>query len=336
MRTLFTLIFGLVLGAAGGIFADRTAPTKDMIDPFFEASGTSVRVPIIDEGATVPAEFLAEHAIDSCFPRTTDIEVTERPWLDRILGTGGQFDPVLYDAPDLSIHPGLIKIEGIRSTLGSEREHCAAVRISKHWFMTAAHCIIDLNSETVRPTYDIIAVTPSTDDRSEGTQVEPLRGALCHSAYKWNAQQRPNDIALFFLDNVEAFSDVVIAELETADMDLTTNDFTQAYIAGWGKNGGSRYLQGASVNIDVIGEALIGAKPGIPSGATEPRGPNQGDSGAPLYIQREAPLAPLVVGTLSSVTEGATDSSYVRTKSIKRWVDRTIAICEQNGKYVCG
>lgn len=338
MRSFFLLIFGLLLGASAALTAANISPTKERLAPYIErifanfGEGPQLTVADIrpNESTFLPTQ-LAAFAIEPCFPRLAAFEVTERPWLDRDLTAtaleGTQLDPF----PDLADYPGLIKIEGIRSTAGSQREHCAAVRVAEHWFLTAAHCIIDLDIATAKPTYDVIAVTPDVDVRSEAIAVQSLTGAVCHSAYGMNRQQYPNDIALFYLDDITAFEDVEIAQLETMETRLLPRDLSEVYISGWGRNGGTQYLQGGRVLITEPGEAvLVADKVGA-------RGPNVGDSGAPLYAA--TPDGPLVVGVLSQVTQDRDQngdrSIYVRAASMYEWIQQTMAICEQDGVYLC-
>ncbi len=335
MRTFILVILSLVVGAGVGIVSDRTPPMSGWIETAYTDFFPSPDVftpPLLNGFEPLSAAQLQPFSIESCFPRPAPIEITERPWLVRDYNTGGLVSrDELEASPDLSAYPGLIKIEGIRSPAGSEREHCAATRIDEHWFLTAAHCIIDLDITTAKPTYDVIAITPSDDTASDGTQVVGLSGALCHGAYGMSRGQYPNDIALFYLQDVSAFSAVEIAEIEAPALRLRTTDFTYAYISAWGKNGGTRYLQGGPVRISEVGEAiLISERIGA-------RGPNQGDSGAPLYIDFGA--GPIVVGVLSQVTQDALERGdtgiYVRAKAMYDWIERTKAVCEQDGRYVC-
>ncbi|MHA7899334.1 MAG: trypsin-like serine protease [Henriciella sp.] len=344
MRVFLLFLLVLGLGFLGGVIADRMEPSKRLIDQHLKPLIDQVAPPppaapepiallrLADGATTLAAAELAAYGIDACFPRQAPPPLQDRPWLNRDSNTGGLFDRgALPDAPDLTAHPGLIKIETIRSETGAEREHCAAVRVAEHWFLTAAHCLTSLERGAAKPVYDVIAITPSEDVHSEDTQVVSVTGAVCHAAYGRYRQQYPNDLALFYLADTTGFETVAIAPLETPEHGLIPFDFRRAYIAGWGKNGGTRYLQGTTVTIIEAGEAvLFGERIG-------PRGPNVGDSGAPLYLARED--GPLVVGTLSQVTQdqhqNGERSMYVRTKAIQDWVTRTIEICEQNGMYAC-
>ena len=344
MRVFVFFILVAVISFAGGIIADRVEPTKGLISqhaaPLIEqiigppkpAPAQDLPLRLADGESRLSAAELAAYGIESCFPKRALPPEEDRPWLNWSHQTAGVFDRgALPPAPDLADYPGLIKIEGIRTESGTEREHCAAVRVSEHWFLTAAHCILDLNYEAGQPTIDVIAITPFEDLTDEATEVVPLTGAICHSAYGTSRRQYPNDIALFYLRDVSAFEPVEIARLETPEHELIPFDFRRAHIAGWGKNGATRYLQGGPVTIVEAGEAvLIGERIG-------PRGPNVGDSGAPLYVTRED--GPLVVGTLSQVTQDRNEnglrSVYVRTKTMQDWSTRARTICEQNGRYVC-
>lgn len=345
MRVFISLLFGLIIGVGTGIFADRTTPTKELIDPYFEMvvqsdtpdeleteAEAAPPLQLVEGADAFTSAELANFAIEPCFPRTNRADPEMRPWLSREVDAGGFIErSELQSFPDLAAYPGLIKIEGIRSSSGSQREHCAAARISEHWFLTAAHCIVDLGISTARPTYDVIAVSPAIDANEAGVEVVSVTSALCHSAYGMNRQQYPNDIAVFYLEDVSAFESVAIVGIETADLGLLSPDFANIYISGWGKNGGTRYLQGGRVTMREAGEAvLITDRVGT-------HGPNVGDSGAPLYVDRGD--GPLVVGVLSQVTQdidGRGDRGiYIRAKSISDWVHRATRICEQDGAFLC-
>ncbi len=333
MRVFIFGVFCLIIGAGLGIFADRTAPTDGWIEAYYPLTSTpdGPVLPVVGELPLTPDQ-IAPFGLETCFPRPMAQEVTDRSWLNRVVEQGGLYPrETLPASPDLSAYPGLIKIEGIRSPGGTDREHCAAARISEHWFLTAAHCIVDNDIETAKPTFDVIAITPSQDDTLAGTQVVSITGAICHAAYGMNRGQYPNDVALFYLEDVSAFEAVDIATLETPDMKLLSTDFGFAYIAGWGKNGGSRFLQGGPVEITEVGEAIL------TSLRIGPRGPNQGDSGAPLYI--DYGKGPVVAGVLSQVSQDADllgeTGLYVRGKAISDWADRAMTICAQDGRYVC-
>lgn len=338
MRSFLVWLVGVIVGAIAALFAVNVSPTKEAISPILERF-FPVDIPALpltaNDLATGHSRFTADQliplGIEPCFPRAEAREIKERPWLERDLADRNMEGTELDPFPDLADYPGLIKIEGIRSTLGTRREHCAAVRVAQHWFLTAAHCITDLDIETTRPTYDVIAVTPDVNVRSQNIQVLSVHGAVCHSAYGMNRQQYPNDIALFYLDDVSAFADVAIAKLETQATGLLPRDLSDVYISGWGRNGGTQFLQGGPVRITEPGEAvLIGDKIGA-------RGPNVGDSGAPLYAN--TPNGPIVVGILSQVTQDTVlngdRSIYVRSKAVNEWVNMTMAVCEQDGEYLC-
>ena len=346
MRVFLFFVLVLVAGFAAGVVADRVEPTKSLltehagtvIDQFIAPPPPPVEpvetspLPLEEGAERLSAAELAAFGIEPCFPKRALPAAADRPWLTRQTQVTTVFDRgALPPSPDLSDYPGLIKIEGIRSETGAEREHCAAVRMAKHWFLTAAHCVLDLNFDTGPRTIDVIAITPSDDVNEETTKVVSVTGALCHSAYRRQGRQYSNDIAVLYLEDVSAFEAVEIATLETAEHGLIPFDFRRTYISGWGKNGGARYLQGGPIAILDAGEAvLVGERIG-------PRGPNVGDSGAPLYLARDE--GPIVVGTLSQVTQDRDQngdrSIYVRTKAMHDWVSRTMAICAQNGAYVC-
>lgn len=344
MRTFLTIIIVLILGFGGALIAERVEPTKSLIDQYLGPWLAQVSPPPPPDPEPAPLlplpDGVQSHAmaeltafgLTPCFPYIQRTPEAERPWLSGQLVPTGLFDRgSLPPAPDLKMYPGLIKIEGMRSLDGLEREHCAAARVSEHWFITAAHCLMDTSSDRSRPVYDVVALTPSEDIRAADTQFVSIEGAVCHAAYDMGRTRFANDIALFYLKDVSAFRDVAIADLETPADALIPFDFRRAYVAGWGKNGGARFLQGGPISIIVAGEAiLVGERIG-------PRGPNIGDSGAPLYLRTEN--GPLVVGTLSQVAqdddENGQRSIYIRTNPVMDWIQRAMEICEQDDRFVC-
>ena len=345
MRILFLVILSLLIGGALGIFADRHPDTKPWIDEIYQAPSIPALSPYaplpdlsdlyedarLDAGIYDP-EALEDYGIRNCFYGLNDQVPLERTWLQRDTSTRRLTDiPKPEIIPDLSEHPGLVKLEIIHSKLGSDREHCSAVRVDEHWFLTAAHCFETEDPDRALPVFDIIAVTPSEDVRSAGTRVAPLVGALCHSEHGVSRYRYSTDIALFYIGDVSAFSSVAIASLEHGGMQLARSAFEKLYISGWGSNGGSRYLQGGPVSLNLLGESVLVSE------RIGDRGPNVGDSGAPLYIDYGE--GPLVVGILSQVTQDPLAQGetgiYVRVKSIKDWIERTKVICEVDGAYVC-
>jgi len=124
---------------------------------------------------------------------------------------------------------------------------------------------------------------------------------------------------------------VEIAKLEHGGLQLSHKAFETSYISGWGHNGGSRYLQGGPVRVNLFGESVLVSE------RIGERGPNVGDSGAPLYIDYGE--GPLVVGVLSQVTQDSEavgeTGIYVRAKSIRDWVERAKYLCETDEGYVC-
>jgi hypothetical protein len=345
MRVFFLIVLSLLIGGALGIFADRHPETRAWLDRLYEVPSIPAASPyaplpdlsLLSEDARLiegiyDPKALEDFGIRHCFYGLSDKVPLDRSWLQRDTTTRGLTDiPKPEIIPDLAEYPGLVKLEIIRSQLGSDREHCSAVRVDKHWFLSAAHCFESEDPDRALPIFDIIAETPSEDVRSAGTRVAPLRGALCHSEHGVSRYRYSTDIALFYVADVSAFSKVAIAPLEYNGMHLARSAFEKSYISGWGSNGGSRYLQGGPVSLSLLGESvLISERIGA-------RGPNVGDSGAPLYINYGE--GPLVVGILSQVTQDTYAQGetgiYVRVKSIKDWVERTKKICEVEGAYVC-
>lgn len=345
------LLIVLISGLIAGILADRTLTLRKQIDPFYQTwtdkaapLGTIIEpndvagLPTTLSGLDVAFDSsqLAALNLVSCYRAQPGAEDTERDWLNHDITQATQESAPRPDSfPDLEAHPGLIKIELIKSPLGSNREHCGATRISRNWFLTAAHCFQAKEPTQRIDLFDAIAVTPREDVRGPDTLAAPIKAAFCHTGFGnengtlW--QGYSNDVALFYLEDIEAFSEVQIAPLEQAGLQPDNSAYTTTYISGWGRNGASRYLSGGPVQISQFGEALLVTQR---IGET---GPDVGDSGSPLYA--DFGQGPIVIGVLSSVTTSENETqkpaTFVRVKSVLDWARRGVAVCEENGALIC-
>ena len=345
------LLIVLFAGMVAGVLADRTLSLREQIDPVYQ-KWTDSAAPLGEviepnEVASLPttlagldialdADQLAALNLVACYRAQLGAEDIERDWLnlDQIQATQANA-PRPDTFPDLSIHPGLVKIELIKSPLGSNREHCGATRISRNWFLTAAHCFQAKDPGQRIELFDAIAVTPREDVRGADTASVPIKAAFCHAGFGnengtlW--QGYSNDVALFYLEDVDVFSDVQIAPLERAGLQPDNSAYTNTYISGWGRNGASRYLSGGPVQISQFGEALLVTQ------RIDGVGPDVGDSGSPLYA--DFGQGPMVIGVLSSVTtsedETQKPATFVRVKSVLDWTRRGVSVCEENGELVC-
>lgn len=268
--------------------------------------------------------------IEPCFARNPSFEQQSPDWMARRpLGPLTSAKTPLRAVPDLNFLPGLVKIEQILSPSGNQRHHCAATRISRHWFLTAAHCV--QMRGTSSSVYDMIIVGPKADVLQEDAIIVPISGAVCHRAWYSQTGKFDDDIALVHVDDVSTLSGIEIAKLDLAEPELSLADITNARFAGWGKNGENRFLQGGPLNLVTFGETFIMANNGGDFG------PCVGASGGPLFVDSEAGTR--VVGVLSSVTTDACPpydlAFYMRVKSFQSWIDRTTRICRQKGQFVC-
>jgi len=249
----------------------------------------------------------------------------------RPLGPGNAAREPARPAPDLSDHPGLVKLEQILSPAGAQRHHCAATRIGKNWFLTAAHCVKFRGHAA--SVYDMLIIAPQADVATADARILPVEGAVCHEAWYDQTNKFDDDVALVYVADTAGLADVPVARLDGADgFTLPPQAFERLYFAGWGKNGDNRFLQGGMLDLIALGETLVLAD------ETGGFGPCVGDSGGPLYAAGGG-REPVVAGVLSSVTNDACPpydrAFYVRVKSFAEWIRGAMATCAQDGQFVC-
>ena len=235
MRLLFLFVFCLLIGGIVGVFVDRHEQSRAWIDDVYKPASLPVaspisaitelknaKTPIPEFTGIYPSQTLSQFSIKRCFSSEGPSLLPDRPWLLRAENWVELTDLTKPESfPNLAEHAGLVKIEIIHSLRGADREHCSAVRVDVHWFLTAAHCIETADPERALPVYDIIMVTPGIDVRAESIKVTPVTAAMCHAEHGVSRLRYPTDIALFYVDNVDAFSEVEIANLEQVGQHLS-------------------------------------------------------------------------------------------------------------------
>lgn len=344
MRTIILGLVMLMIGLAAGLALPRFSSTGDVVNPILDEV-LPIRpepVPTTPEPApaTRPAiplsemppgrdrfgtQQLAGLSIRSCWTRPAEFTTTPPGWMKRPpLSAFNAAETPVRPHPDLSRLPGLIKFEQIRSPSGNAREHCAGVRIAPNWVLTAAHCV-------KTGAFDSLLVHPRNDVAEEATRVVPVAQALCHDAWFSQTGKFDDDIALLYVRASADLDPLPIIPTEHEADGLTLSDFLGARFGGWSKNGDNRFLQGGPVAVNTLGNTYLTASP------VEDFGPCVGDSGGPLFIDR--PEGTVTVGVLSAVTDDTCppygEAFYIRVKSYGRWIDRAMATCVQEGRFVC-
>jgi hypothetical protein len=329
MGRFIILVIGMVVGLAGAIWADRDS----RFEPFISKTLNRVLPP--EEKLPEGDEILSRQVrmslnIDTCFERNPEYSVFAPEWMTRdALGPLTSVKEAERPFPDLQKYPGLVKIEQILSSSGSQRHHCAGARVGKHWIMTANHCV-KMRGPSGQ-VYDMIVVVPEEDVAREGTAISPVNAAVCHSAWYDTTGKFDDDIALLYVEDVRALNGVDIASLDSYRAPLDAEYYQNAYFGGWGKNGANRFFQGGKLFIESIGEMfLLGNNNGGFA-------PCVGDSGGPLFVETE--YGPKVVGVLSAVTDDTCrtydKAFYIRVKSFGDWINSAKRNCEQDGRFVC-
>lgn len=329
MRSLFLIILGVLIGGAGSLYLDRSPEWRPQIDTLIAPIWSKVFPSELAEYGLTEAD-MASLSMVPCFERDPAFGESPPSWLSRNeLGPMSAQRLPQREYPDLEAMPGLVKLEQILSAGGSQRHHCAATRISKHWFLTANHCVLMRGTSAV--IVDMMIIAPQNDVMQANAKIVPVSAGICHSAWFNSTGKFDDDIALIYAEDVTGLEAVQIAKLDTAAAPLPPADYENAYFAGWGKNGDNRFLQGGPVNVSNLGEAFI---LGNNNGAF---GPCVGDSGGPLYVGRDG--APRVVGVLSSVTTDACPpyglAFFMRVKSFQDWIQRAMTTCIKEGVFIC-
>ncbi|MEL6753872.1 MAG: trypsin-like serine protease [Pseudomonadota bacterium] len=334
MRYILILLL-LIAAAAGGIYAAKFEPTASMIDDALEGviepADAPLPVPPLPDGAaSYDAAVLASLDMQTCFDAEAKFsDNSERVWLDRAVRATPE--PGTWQFPDLANYPGLVKLEQIKSSLGNSREHCGAARIAENWFMTASHCVLDYQALSAAAT-DLMLLTPAEDIFSEAVETVPVTGAVCHLDFGMDQWRFSNDIALLYVEDTSGLVSVPIATLEPEDSDLRRGDIDAFHIAGWGSNGDFRFLQGGVVAPERVGQSVL------VTARIDAKGPDVGDSGSPLYTFIDG--EPVVIGVLSNVRRQVPpelkSAAYVRVKGVRDWLETAMAVCGQDGEFVCG
>ena len=330
MRYFLLVILCLCIGAGAALFADRSPGLRPHIDSTLATIAPS-EVSVSERDGMIPRGELIRRSMLTCFERDDSHFTTPPAWMTRRpLGVLAEHVEAVRPHPDLDLHPGLVKLEQIQSNSGLKRQHCAATRIAENWFLTANHCV-RLRGVGDRAV-DMIIVAPAEDVMQQDAVIVPVTGAVCHAAWYSDTGKFDDDVALLYVQDPSLLAGVDIAVMDSGSAPLPHSAYESAYFAGWGKNGDNRFLQGGPVRVSRIGEAFILAE------AQSEFGPCVGDSGGPLYVDRDG--GPRVVGILSSVTTDACPpydrAFYMRVKSFENWTRTVMLLCRQNGRFVCG
>lgn len=299
MARLIWVICGFVLGASLGMFLWGG---WFVLPNFFGISEQRLSpTDKLPDGTRVLAtDAMAELSAENCFTRNTEYDASPPRWMKRQSPESELLkEKPAHPFPDLETLPGLLKLEQVLSDKGSLRHHCAATRIARNWFLTANHCV--RMRGTTGKVFDMIVIA---------------------------AQE---DVALLFVEDVALLSETRIADLDTDSRPIPVRYFSEAYFAGWSKNGNNRFLQGAPLDISELGETLVLADN---HGRLSPC---VGDSGGPLYVPYKG--KPWLAGVLSSVTRDQCPpydrAFYVRVKTFEHWISRVMRNCYQKGQFVC-
>lgn len=226
--------------------------------------------------------------------------------------------------------PGIVKLEPKRQLDGGATAsgHCGATRITKNWFVTAAHCLDDSYDDTVlKVGFEILDKPITREVKADGS--------ICHAAYGGATSGYTNDVALIHVsDEVAAtLDDVPTARLIAAGANVTPLNTPTARMAGWGMTapGGalSNTLLGTEVKVASVGPALIKVE------SIDGRGPCIGDSGGPLFVAGSEG-APVLTGVLSGVEqaagaracEGDYTARYTNLQGYLNWMQSVISTCD--------
>jgi len=220
-----------------------------------------------------------------------------------------------------------------------QAQFCGATLIASKWVMTAAHCIVDSDTEAHKTPSDIVALIGTNDlvNTSSGSIRASVKRIIVHPYY--NNETTDTDIALLEL----------VYDTSFVTMDVSGNDVPDgipATVVGWGtldSDTDDFPKDLYEVEVPIVNRAIcersldkysfgsVNLSQNMICAGSTGKDSCSGDSGGPLMARENGEY--VVVGISSWGLECAkpdTYGIYTRVSKFKNWIDSQITNTENN------